>query len=191
VPAVSPPVRNEPVTLRLASGREVGTRVISSSRGAVALDLPPVLPAGTELWLMWSAPPAARQADAVVVAHPKHLAVTLAAPTGAERRTSRRKSPARPLAVTAEPVSRAGVPRHPIKGALRDISTGGLSFLTVGPVARGDRLTMSVGLPLEAPLATQVTARVVGVDVMTDRRRLVRCAFDHVPGHLVDAVLAT
>ena len=140
-----------------------------------------MLAAGSSLKLVWAGRQGAVGADALVVARPGAggLCVELGPVSQADRRTLLRARPDRAMAVTATRVARAGQnERSALRGALNDISLGGLSFLSTGIAHLGDTLAITLGQPMAEPLLTGVAARVVHLTDRPDGRRLVSCAFD-------------
>jgi hypothetical protein len=140
-----------------------------------------VLSPGATLKLVWAARQGAVGADATVVQRPaaNGLCVELGAIAAAERRALARARPTTALAVTAAPAARTTQrARQPYRGALHDISLGGLSFLTTGVVHLGDTVRITLGQPMQEPLLADVPGRVVHLADRPDGRRLVSCAFD-------------
>ncbi len=175
------PGTGDAVAINLRAGRQIPTSVVAVHGSVLELNLPSVLAPGATLKLVWAGRQGAVGADASVVARPGAggLCVELGAISAAERRTLLRARPDRALAVTANPVARPGQrERLTMRGALHDISLGGLAFLTTGSVHLGDTVMITLGQPMAEPLLTNVAARVVHLTDRPDGRRLVSCAFD-------------
>jgi hypothetical protein len=166
------------VTLCLPSGRELPTIVVAESGELLEVDLPAVLPEGTRVRVVRGGDEGgATEAETeVVTAAPGHrLTVHRSSVNDTERRSSVRRLPPRPLAVLIQ-ISRPDG-RVPAKGALSDVCSGGIGFLTTAPIRRGDRLWITVGDPFHAPLAASVDADVIHVEQLPDGRRRVGCVF--------------
>jgi hypothetical protein len=184
------PTTGQPIAITLATGREIPTTVVAHRGVLLELNLPPVLKAGATLRIVWAVKGGAGAADCTVEELPgaPGLCLRPGPPVTAERRALRRSRPAVALAVTANPVVRAGArERSPVRGSLNDISLGGLSFLTTGGIRLGDRVAITLGSPMDAPLMEDVPARIVSLLDRPDGRRLTSCAFDD-PARLGDVL---
>ena len=167
------------------------TTVIRSHGPLLELNLPPVMNGGASLRIHWATRAGAGGVDGVVEKSPgtDGLCVRPGTPFAAERRALRRARPSVALAVTIQPATRPGTGvRAPARGALHDISLGGLSFLTTGTVRLGDRVGITLGHPMDAPVLADVPGRVVQVKSRPAGRRLVSCSFDD-PARIGDVVL--
>jgi hypothetical protein len=170
-------MRSGAVTLCLPSGRQLPTVVIAERGDVLEIDLPAVLPTGTRVQVIRGddAGGATESETEVIEAAGDRLTVHRSAERGHERRSGHRRPPSRPLAVLAQ-ISRPDG-RVPAKGALANVSSGGLAFVTSAQVRRGDRLWITVGDPFHAPLAASVDADVIHVEPLADGRRHVGCVF--------------
>ena len=184
------PRTGQPISITLASGRDIPTTIVRDRPGLIELNLPPVLKAGASLRIVWARNGGAGAADCTVEDVPGATGLCLrpGPAVTAERRVLRRARPAAALAVTAQPVARAGTRERPaVRGSLNDISLGGLSFLTTGLVRLGDRVALTLGQPMDAPVLVDVPGRVVNLVDRPDGRRLASCAFDD-PARIGEAV---
>ena len=175
--------RGSAVVLVLADGRELPAAVRRATGFLIRLDLPPLLPPGTELDVVWSRGGSIRVgAGRVAASRAHHLAVILHGVAAPRQRTLARRTPEQNVRVIAavSDDSRRGT----IQGVVRDVSLAGLSFATADTLHVGEWISIEYA-PGRGPVAEDYVpparARVVAVSPEADAGRFrVRCALDRV-----------